>query len=402
MTATSCRISRRTGRWLFRGEVYHASANPAGEKGNESLCSVIDLTFQHWAIYQLKRWPFVTIQPIDAGTFIADEEEASVQLNLKDFCTLFGQVLAYYYGDSITIDLNPGWEYDSKPTLISISHTLVWGVLTEAFHGKYGVRWAIEPRKDNDNTVKGGERYVIKVGYPTTEADHIFEYGFEGGLLKVAREVQSEEIRNLIKGRGGDRNLPLRYFKNTDPNNPDFRPHPDWVEELANIYFTNLMPATFRSYVQGWKAAHISKYPGYVATGESNAYAPWAYRKGYTDVKFHPVEFVADEITINPQAGDRQMTILQGYSPFVKKGSSLDKYGPLQTTLDNNDDIYPTIQGTGMDVAVEVEQIESDDVAGGAANDAKIEDKTFDPITVASAKPGHGSATRRGLIHISA
>lgn len=209
----------------FQGEKYIMPLRiPQGEKGNESLCSVIDLTFQHWAIYQLKRWPFVTIQPIDAGTFIADEEEASVQLNLKDFCTLFGQVLAYYYGDSITIDLNPGWEYDSKPTLISISHTLVWGVLTEAFHGKYGVRWAIEPRKDNDNTVKGGERYVIKVGYPTTEADHIFEYGFEGGLLKVAREVQSEEIRNLIKGRGGDRNLPLRYFKNTDPNNPDFRP----------------------------------------------------------------------------------------------------------------------------------------------------------------------------------
>ncbi len=122
------------------------------------------------------------------------------------------------------------------------------------------------------------------------------------------------------------------------------------------------MPATFRSYIQGWKAAHISKYAGYTAVGESNAYAPWAYRKGYTDTKFQPVEFVADEITINPATGDKQVEILPGYSPYVKKGSSLDKYGPLPDTLDNNADIYPTLQGTGLDIAVDVEQVTTDDV----------------------------------------
>lgn len=357
----------------FQGEKYIMPLRiPAGLKDNETLKSQIDLTFQHWAIYQLKRWPFVTIQQIAAGTYLPDEEVATVQLNLKDFCILFGQVLDYYYGGTITIDLNPAWQYKQEATIITISHTKIWNVLIDAFHDKYGVRWEIKSTAENSNTVKGGERYVIRVGYPTTEVDHIFEYGFEGGLLKVERQVQSEEIRNMLKGRGGETNIPFRYFKNTDPNNPDFRPDPDWVEELANIYFTNLMPATFRSYVQGWKAAHISKYPGYTAVGESNAYAPWAYRKGYTDTKFQPVEFVADEITINPTEQDKQVEILPGYSPYVKKGSSLDKYGPLPDTLDNNDEIYPTLQGTGLDVAVDVERIESDDVAESTESDAQV------------------------------
>ena len=345
----------------FQGEKYIMPLRiPQGAKENTSLNSTIDLTFQHWAIYQLKRWPFVTIQQIAAGTYLPDEEVATVQLNLKDFCILFGQVLEYYYGGTITIDLNPSWQYKQEATIITISHTKIWNVLIDAFHDKYGVRWEIKAAADNSNSVKGGEKYVIRVGYPTTEVDHIFEYGFEGGLLKVERQVQSEEIRNVLKGRGGETNIPRFYFKQvpeTEKEKYSYRDDPDWVEELRDIYFPNLMPATFRSYVQGWKAAHVSKYPGYKAVGESNTYAPWAYRKGYTDTKFSPVEFVADEITINPTAADRQVEILPGYSPYVKKGSSLDMYGPLMDTLDNDDDTYPTLQGTGMDIAVAVEQV---------------------------------------------
>lgn len=356
----------------FQGEKYIMPLRiPQGSKGNESLDSTIDLTFQHWAIYQLKRYPFVTMQPIETGTAIADEEAADVRLNLKDFCILFGQVLEYYYGDAITIDLNPLWEYKKEAESITINHSYIWDVLIK-FYELFAARWVIEPREDNNNTVKGGERYVIRVGYPSAEVTHIFRYGFEGGLLKIERQVQSEDIRNMLKGRGGDTNIPFRYFKDTDPNNPDFKPDPDWIEELKNIYFTNLMPATFRSYIQGWKAAHISKYPGYTAVGENNAYAPWAYRKGYTDTKFRPVEFVADEITINPTAGDKQVEILPGYSPYIKKGSSIDKYGPLLGSLDNNDKIYPTLQGTGMDIAVDVEQVTSD-VVESPKSDTKTE-----------------------------
>lgn len=380
----------------FQGEKYIMPLRiPAGSKDNEKLKSQIDLTFQHWAIYQLKRWPFVTIQQIAAGTYMPDEEVATVQLNLKDFCILFGQVLEYYYGNTITIDLNPAWQYDSTATLITISHTKIWNVLIDAFHDKYGVRWEIKAASDNSNTVKGGERYVIRVGYPTTEVDHIFEYGFEGGLLKVERQTQSEEICNILKGRGGETNIPFRYFKNTDPNNPDFSADPDWVIELKDIYFPNLMGATFRSYVQGWKAKHINQkdsegkllYPRYKAVGEANAYAPWAYRKGYNDIKFSPVEFVADEIITNLSSGATQVEVLPGFSPIIKRGSSIDKYGPLFGTLDNNDEIYPTLQGTGLDIAVAVEEIESDDVEESVDNEAKIRDISGCNLTVSDLKP---------------
>lgn len=372
---------------------------PQGEKGNDGLYSLIDLTFQHWAIYQLKRWPFVTIQQIEAGTYLADEEVASVQLNLKDFCKLCGQVLAYYYGDAIKIQLNPEWESKDEAILISISHTTIWDVFVDAFYNQYCVRWSIETAEDNDNITEGGERYIIKVGYPTAEISHIFEYGFEGGLLKIERQVQSENIYNVIKGRGGDTNIPFRYFKNVDKNNPDFSADPDWVIELKDIYFPNLMGATFRSYVQGWKAAHISQkdkdgnllYPDYVAVGEDKAYSAWAYRKGFTDTIFRPTEFVADEITLTPSDNDRQIEVMPGYKPYAVSGSSLDKYGALPTTLDNNDEIYPTLQGTGLDIAVDVEQILSDDYATNAENDVKTEDKTFTPIVV-NAAPGYGTA----------
>lgn len=329
----------------FQGEKYIMPLRqPQGAKENTSLNSTIDLTFQHWAIYQLKRWMFFTVQPVETGTAVADKYIADVILNLGDFCNLFGQVLRHYYGDTITIDLNDdpntGWQYKKEATPISINHSYIWDVLIKLYE-LFAVRWSIEPNGDSSH-------YVIKVGYPAEELDHIFEYGFEGGLLKVERQVQSEDIRNMLLGRGGEKNIPKYYFKKS-PDEKKWRSDPDWIEELANIYFTNLMGATFRSYVQGWKAAHISKYPGYAAVGESNAYAPWAYRKGYTDSKFDFVEYVKDD-------------------------ESIAKYGPLLGGLDNNEEIYPSIQGSGMDIAVDVEQILSDDVEESVENDAKIKD----------------------------
>ena len=374
----------------FQGEKYIMPLRiPQGAKENTSLNSTIDLTFQHWAIFQLKRYNFTTIQQIAAGTYLADEEEASVSLNLGDFCILLGQVLEYYYGEAITIDFNDdpvtGWQYKQEATIITISHTKIWNVLIDALHKQYGVRWEIRPTSDCWEGNNNGEKYVIRVGYPTTEVNHIFEYGFDGGLLKIERQVQSEEIRNVLKGRGGEKNMPRYYFKrvpNAEKEQWGYADDPDWVVELKDIYFTRLMPATFRSYIQGWKAAHINQtdedgnklYEGYTAVGETNAYAPWAYRKGYTDTKFRPVEFVADEITLTPASGDRQIEIQPGYSPYIKKGSSIDLYGPLHDTLENNDDIHPTLQGTGLDHAIAIEHIESDDIAATTEGESRLYD----------------------------
>lgn len=340
----------------FQGEKYIMPLRqPQGAKENTSLNSTIDLTFQHWAIYQLKRWMFFTVQPVEAGTAVPDKYIASVQLNLRDFVNLFSQVLQYYYGSSITISLYSGWEGKEEPVFIDINHSYIWDVLIK-FYELFAVRWQIEPSLTNSNTDEGGERYVIKVGYPTTEVNHIFEYGFEGGLLKVERQVQSDEIRNMLLGRGGDKNIPKFYFKKSDDEEL-FRSDPDWVPELANIYFDRLRGKTFRDYIRGWKtnpnrqktykdkdgkthALSVEMYDG--PYGESN----WAYKLGHEDAKFNPVEYVKDD-------------------------ESIAKYGPLLGGLDDNDEIYPSIQGSGMDVAIAVDQVTSDDVEGKVESDAQ-------------------------------
>lgn len=350
----------------FKGEKYLMPLRkPQGAKENTSFDSVIDLTFQHWAIYQLKRWYFFTIQPSISGTVVPDKYISSVSLNLKDFCNLFGQVLDYYYGDKISINLNPKWEYKHESTSIEISHSYIWDVLIK-FYELFAVRWQIEPNGDLDH-------YVIKVGYPATEIDHTFEYGFKGGLLKVERQVQSDEIKNLIIGRGGTTNLPKYYFKKS-PDESLFRTDPDWVEELADNYFDRLRGATFRSYVQGWKAAHKEKYPGYIPTTLHYTDVPWAWEKGNTDSKFDPVEFVADEIIPLEwvDGKDRQIEIYRDYKAWIRHGSSIDKYGVLLGGIEDNDDIYPTIQGTGKDIVVDFEQITSDEVEESVKNDSVL------------------------------
>ena len=121
----------------FQGEKYIMPLRqPQGTKEHTSLNSTIDLTFQHWAIYQLKRWMFFTVHPVETGTAVADKYIADVILNLGDFCDLFGQVLRHYYGDTISIDLNPNWEYKAEPTYVSISHSYIWDVLIKFYRSE--------------------------------------------------------------------------------------------------------------------------------------------------------------------------------------------------------------------------------------------------------------------------
>lgn len=359
----------------FQGEKYIMPLRqPQGAKENTSLNSTIDLTFQHWAIYQLKRWMFFTVQPVETGTAVADKYIASVSLNLSDFCGLFSQVLERHYGESITIDLNPNpaIAYGVEAVNIEISYSHIWDVLINLYE-LFAVRWEIVPRADNDNHTDGGERYVIKVGYTSTKLDHIFKYGFEGGLLKVERQVQSEDIRNMLLGRGGEKNIPYRYFKDIDPQNPSFPADPDWIPEVANIYFDRLRGKTYRDYIKGWKTNPLRQLKGNDGTdiidsvtglpiqvepydasyGEKN----WAYKRGHDDVAFDPVEFVKDD-------------------------ESIAKYGPLLGGLDDNEEIYPTIQGIEaddigrIDEAIEIEQVQNDDVQEAAedkATTAKID-----------------------------
>lgn len=311
----------------FKGERYiQPLRQPQASKGNESMCSTIDLVFYHKTIWQLKRYYFVEMTSTESGTTIADQYIAPLGLNLSDFCVAFQKVLDHYFDGEITIDLNPNLDYTKGVQFMSISYSYIWDVLQKVYE-VYGVRWHIE-----GNT--------IKVGYPSPILSHTFQYGYEGGLLQVERQVQDANIRNSLLGRGGEQNLPAYYFKEA-PEGSLFASDPDAIPELANIYFSNLRGKTFRDYVKGWKAKH---YGGTPMSEPTEAYA-----KGYADTKFSPIEHVENK-------------------------ESIKKYGLLQGALDNNEDIYPSIQGAphGEDVVVYVEPVTSDDVEQSVGKTEKI------------------------------
>ena len=317
----------------FKGERHiHPVKTPQGTKDNSSLRAKIDLVFQHWAIYEMKRQYFVEMASTSAGTAIADKYIASLGLNLEDFIVVFNLVLNHYFGGRIIINLNPNplQPYSKEAKFVSISYSYIWDVLQQ-MHEIYGVRWTLKTNADGV--------CEILMGYPAEEVSHIFEYGFEGGLLSVQRQVQSTDIRNRLLGRGGSKNLPARYFKDKDPNNPLFEADPDWIPELANITFTELRGKTFRDYVRGWKAKRYG--------GTPMAEPTEAYLAGYNAEKFDPIEYVDDK-------------------------ESIEKYGVLVGALKNNEGIYPSIQGApgDVDMIVDAEQVTDDDVDAAVENDS--------------------------------
>lgn len=306
----------------FQGERYiHPLREPQASKGNESISSVIDLTLYHKGIYDLKRHFFVSTAETEAGTIMADNYIVPLAMNIGKFVEALNKVLKLYYGQTYLVDLNPEYEYNETDIkYIDINYTKIWDIFVQ-FYEWFGVRWTLETHDAGDDFFY----YTFKVGYPSREVSHIFKYGFEGGLLKFERQVQDAEMCNQMFGRGGSQNLPYRYFKKFDPNNPSWKADPDWIPELALINFSELRGKSFRDYVRGWKAKHYG--------GQLYLPATDAYTKGYTDEKFDPVDYVEDK-------------------------DSIAKYGIIQGGLDNNEDIFPTIQkrdlGDGLGRADEI------------------------------------------------
>lgn len=316
----------------FKGERYiQPYRSPQGTKDTSSICSTIDLTFYHKAEWLMRSQMFIEMSSTESGTAIADKYEASLGLSLPDFVTAFNRVLSHFFGDTIIMLLNPDGTYSSERKFVSISYSYIWDVLQKIYE-IYDVRWRI---KTNESGV-----FQILVGYPAEDVSHIFEYGFDGGLMSVQRQVQSSDIRNRLLGRGGEKNLPAYYFKQA-PEDSLFESDPDWIPELANIYFSELRGKTFRDYVKGWKAKHYG--------GEPMADPTEAYTKGYTDGKFDPIEYVDDK-------------------------DSIEKYGVIIGGLGNNDDIYPSIQGAegGVDILVDAEQATDDYTDETAENESQI------------------------------
>ena len=303
----------------FQSERYiQPLRKPQASKSNESISSIIDLTFYHKGIYDLKRYFFVSTVELEAGTLMADNYVVPLRLNIAEFVVYLNNVLKYYYGDTYKVFLNPDYEYDETDRKdIDINYTKIWDVVTKIYEW-FGVRWAWDTQSDN------GEYYSIKIGYLSIDVSHTFEYGFDGGLIKFERQVQNAEIANVVFGRGSSENIPYRYFKNKSEDNPTFPADPDWIPELENVYFANLRGKTFRDYVKGWKAKHYG--------GEVMSTPTEEYTRGYNDEKFSPIEYVIDQ-------------------------ESIAKYGEIHKGLEHNEEIKPTIQGITIDSIGRVDQI---------------------------------------------
>ena len=336
----------------FKGERFILPVKePQAAKDNTSRRSIVDLTFSSWAVQEMKRYFFVEMTSIESGTAIADKYKASLGLNIENFVTAFNNVLNYYFNGKIEMDLFGSGTgiYSAEPAFFEIDYTHIWDVLQKIYE-IYEVRWTIT----YDSST---EKYVIKVGYPAAEIDdHDFEYGYEGGLLRFERQVQDYDITTVLLGRGGEKNLPYRYFKKVDPQNPNWAGDPDAIPELKNIYFENLRDINFRRYVQGWKTNpnRILEEGDVVETYDSaRGETDFAYAKGHTDERFNPVEYVKDD-------------------------ASIAIYGERWGALDNADDIYPTIQGIEVDPygridqVVDVEDVTTDDIEAMAADAAEV------------------------------
>lgn len=336
----------------FKGERFILPVKePQAAKDNTSRRSIVDLTFSSWAVQEMKRYFFVEMTSIESGTAIADKYKASLGLNIENFVIAFNNVLNYYFNGNIEMDLFGSGTgiYSAEPAFFEIDYTHIWDVLQKIYE-IYQVRWTIT----YDSTT---EKYVIKVGYPAAEIDdHEFEYGYEGGLLRFERQVQDYDITNVLLGRGGEKNLPYRYFKKVDPGNPNWVADPDAIPELKNIYFENLRDINFRRYVQGWKTNpnRILEEGDVVETYDSaRGETDFAYAKGHTDERFNPVEYVKDD-------------------------ASIAVYGERWGALENADDIYPTIQGIEVDPygridqVVDVEPVTTDNIEAMAADAAEV------------------------------
>lgn len=325
----------------FKGERFILPIRePQAAKDNTSLNSLVDLTFYSWGTYQLKRYFFVSLTQIESGVEVADKYNASVILPVESFVQLFNRVLRYYFGDKIRMDLSQAGQgiYSTNPVAVEINHTYIWDVLTK-FYEIFGLRWRMEYEQSTGT-------YVIKVNYAAEDiSDHDFEYGYQGGLIRFERQVQDDNINNILLGRGGEKNLPYRYFKRVDPQNPNWAADPDAIPELANIYFDRLRDINFRRYVQGWRTNpnRDTSWEAVQPYDAARAVTDWAYAKGHTDATFSPVEYVKDD-------------------------ESIAKYGERWGALDDNDDIYPSIQGieiSGLgrvDEVVAVSDIATDDI----------------------------------------
>lgn len=338
----------------FRGEKFvPVVKDPHALKNNERVPHVVSVIFQSEVISELKRYWFFK-PAVQGSDIVVDTYTSPIGLNLQNFVTLFNQVLSYYYGESIVMEL--GQDIDpsehAEAIFLDIDYTTVWEVLAQVYE-KYEVRWKIS----SDNNV-----YTITLSNSPDTIQHVFSYGYDGGLTHIERQVQDEEIHNKIFGRGVDTNLPHYYFKRVPAGDTScYASDPDALYELKDIYFDSLRDITFRWYVRGWMqnenrdttwetASTPYFYPTYqesdipVSPDYLHDSCLYAFRAGKTDEKFNPIEYIKDD-------------------------ASIMRYGEIWGKAEPDENIYPTIKVP----IVAYENTTPDEVEAASEKESRIE-----------------------------
>ena len=295
---------------LVDGEKYKLGVTePSGKRSTTQINVEYSLTF-HSSREDLKRYTFMDFVEYGSGNPQPSQHTFSVQAcTLAQFVSRFNTNLRYYLGSIWTMELSD----DADPSIVAnltFDRASIWDVLLNVY-SNYGVRWTIR----NDNGIMS-----IIVGKDATELQTIFEYGNGNGLISVERTNPMERIVTRLRGKGSERNLPANYFHAATDAYPIGDPDTNTI--LQGIYYNRLYPKCYRDYVRGYNS------------GESRTDESWAYQQG-----------VADKVAGKP------MNIVD-FAKSDKEGLWGISYGAIE----DNDAIYPTLQGTTRD-GVELDKV---------------------------------------------
>lgn len=301
----------------LRGErFYLRSILPPVRKNNDSLYYEYTLTFGSERD-NLKRYPMANLV---AGVQPRIEYNFSFYGTITEFAARFNLNLAANLGTRWTMVVSAG--VTTEPQTVVCSRIKMWDLLKEV-HKIYGLRWRIYY-----NTAT--QKMTILILNETTdvvEIDHEFEYGAGNGLVEIERLNNTEQVVTRLSGRGGSNNVPPSYFHGVTGGYPA---DPDKNEHTEATFYTNILPKCYRDYVQGWNGKTVSS-------------PTTAYNQGVADKVagiWNPVDFLdSDNITT---------------------------YGIWKDALEDNAEIYPTIQGMTsptlgrLDEVIAVEQVMND------------------------------------------
>lgn len=295
---------------LLNGEKYKLGiTEPSGKRSTTRINVEYTLTF-HSSREDLKRYTFMDFVEYGSGNPQPSQHTFSLQAcTLGQLVNRFNINLQYYLGSLWTMELSK----DADPSVVadlSFDKASLWDVLTELYKD-YGVRW----------TIRSNEGYMtILVGEDATELQTIFEYGKGNGLISVERTNPTERIVTRLRGKGSEKNLPANYFHAATSAFPIA--DPDTNSVLQGIFYNRLYPKCYRDYIRGYNS------------GEEIVEETWAYHQGVTD-----------------KIAGKPMNIVD----FAKSDNEA-LWGISYGAIEDNDEIYPTLQGATRD-GVELDKV---------------------------------------------